>query len=159
MATTIQPIDDNGSEQLDDELIPMPSITPSASAVASTPSAANDPPQLIPMPPPVSDTSANISEPSAPSVEEPVVADRADAKGEFEDIKLKALIELKPLIDEVDLPPEQKFHTILEILSATNDKDLIPKLYESAEKIEDKHERAQALIDVVSEIQYLTDPK
>ena len=157
MATIIQPTNQDNNELLDEDLIPMPAIAPSQSAAPSTPPPASDPAPLS-SPPQDDLIGAPVEADPEPAVTAPAPRSEAEA-GEYDDIKLKALTELRPLIDEVDLPPEQKFHTILEIISATNDKELIPKLFESAEKIEDKHERAEALIDVVSEIQYLTDPK
>ena len=152
MATIIQPTNQDNNELLDEDLIPMPAIAPSQSAAPSTPPPASDPAPLS-SPPQDDLIGAPVEADPEPAVTAPAPRSEAEA-GEYDD-----LTELRPLIDEVDLPPEQKFHTILEIISATNDKELIPKLFESAEKIEDKHERAQALIDVVSEIQYLTDPK
>lgn len=140
----------------EEPLIPMPAVAPPAQADAQD---MKDAPQIKSSPSAVTAASEeDIVE--VPEVPGPApVADEdsvsPEPNGNLEDIKQKALTELRPLLDEVDLPADQKFHTILEIISATNDKELIPKLYEAASAIEDKHEKAKALVDVVSEIEYL----
>ncbi|MDQ3158606.1 MAG: hypothetical protein M3P98_00525 [bacterium] len=71
-------------------------------------------------------------------------------------IKQSALKELSPLVDELDLPPDEEFKTLLMMIQSGDNKDLIPKAHEVANKIEDKHERAEALLDIVNEINYFT---
>jgi len=172
MANIPEPAKDDAA---DEPLIPMPSVAPAPTPPAATkdaaPAATDDEP-IIPTPaisthkqaPDATDTPKPPAEPPVPTPKakaepKPTTPPPAKSAGnsDLESIKQKALTELKPLLDEVDLPADQKFHTILEIISATNDTSLIPKLYEAAEKIEDKHERAQALVDVVSEIEYLSN--
>ena len=157
----IQPPNQNDSNE--EPLIPMPSVSPPPASADE----AQAPQQPKVQPSPSKEKSASESDktsssepvrqqpkPEVTPTKAPVSSSSSD--NALEDIKNKALNELKPLIDEVNLPPEQKFHTILEIISASNDKELIPKLYAAAESIEDKHERAKALVDVVSEIEYLS---
>ena len=72
------------------------------------------------------------------------------------DIKQHALEELEPLIDQLDQPPEEKFRTIMMMIQASDDQDLVPKAYEAAHSIEDEKARAQALLDIVNEINYFT---
>lgn len=112
--------------------IPIPSFTPASS---DTPS------QSVPAP---------ASEPA--SEEESVPAGSED----LIDIKQKALGELSPLIDELDQPPEDKFRTVMMMIQASDDRALVPKAYEIAHSIEDEKARAQALLDVVNEINYFT---
>lgn len=72
------------------------------------------------------------------------------------DIKQHALEELEPLIDQLDQEPPEKFRTIMMMLQASDDQDLVPKAYEIAHSIEDEKVRAQALLDIVNEINYFT---
>lgn len=74
------------------------------------------------------------------------------------DIKQQALHELAPLIDQLDMSPEDKFHTIMMMIQASDDQNLVEKAYEAAHSIEDEHARAQALLDIVNEINYFTQP-
>ena len=71
-------------------------------------------------------------------------------------VKQQALEQLSPLVDHLDLPPEQKFDTYMEILRASDDKALVQPAFEEAQKIEDEDKKAQALLDVVNEVNYLT---
>jgi hypothetical protein len=71
-------------------------------------------------------------------------------------IKKKALSELIPIIDNLDQPPLDKFRTIMMMIQASDDERLIEKAYESAHAIEDLHAKAQALLDLVNEINYFT---
>jgi hypothetical protein len=75
---------------------------------------------------------------------------------ELMDVKHEALEELSPLVNNLDLPPEQKFDTYMEILRASDDKTLVKPALEAAKAIEDDDKRAQALLDVVNEVNYLT---
>lgn len=90
----------------------------------------------------------------APVVPEPVVA--TSASGSLEDIKKGALNELRPLVDKLDVSPEEKFDTYLLLIRSTDDKELIPAAYEAARAIVDETRRAQALLDVIKEIDYLS---
>jgi hypothetical protein len=77
---------------------------------------------------------------------------------ELTDIKQHALTELLPLIDKLDLSPADRFKTLLMMIQASDDPHLIKAAYESAHKIEDEKVRAQALLDIVNEINYFTQP-
>ena len=152
MADIIPPSQKDKEEE--EPLIPMPSIDLTPKNSSSTPAPASNDNKLVVTP-----------APAEPIIKSPAIAPQAtptstsSSNDSLDDIKQKTLTELKPLLDEIDLPAEEKFQTILEIISATNDKELIPKLFDAAEGIEDKHERAQALVDVLSEIEFLTGEK
>lgn len=75
---------------------------------------------------------------------------------ELMSVKQKALEQLSPLVDHLDLPPEQKFDTYMEILRASDDKALVQPAFDVAQQIDDDDKRAQALLDVVNEVNYLT---
>lgn len=82
-------------------------------------------------------------------------ADEATAH-ELVDIKQQALGELSPLIDKLDLPPEEKFHTIMMMVQASDDQTLVRAAYTAAHSIEDEKARAQALLDIINEVNYFT---
>jgi len=71
-------------------------------------------------------------------------------------IKRSALGELTPLISQLEQTPEDKFKTTMMMIQASDDKSLLQSAYETALKIEDEKFRAQALLDVVNEINYFT---
>ena len=77
---------------------------------------------------------------------------------ELIDIRHRALDELAPLLDELDLPPEDKFRTIMMIIQNSDDERLVKAAYEAAHAIEDEKARAQALLDIINEVNYFTQP-
>ncbi len=79
--------------------------------------------------------------------------------GSLEAIKKDALLELRPLVDKLDLAPEDKFDTLLLIIRSTDDKSLVPQAHEAAKSIEDDTRRAEALLDVIKEIDYFSHPQ
>ena len=81
-----------------------------------------------------------------------------DANKELIDIRKKALDDLEPLIDKLDLPPEDKFRTIMMMIQSNDDEEMVKAAYEAAHSIEDEKVRAQALFDIVNEINYFTNP-
>lgn len=78
--------------------------------------------------------------------------------GELDSIKKDALNELRPLVDKLNVAPEEKFDTYLLLLRSTDDKGLIAPAHEAARNITDEARRAQALLDVIKEIDYLSNP-
>jgi hypothetical protein len=59
-------------------------------------------------------------------------------------------------LDELDLAPEDKFRTIMMVIQASDDQSKIKLAYEAAKGITDEKVRAQALLDIVNEINYFT---
>jgi hypothetical protein len=72
------------------------------------------------------------------------------------DLKNQALHELEPLVDHLDQTPEEKFKTTLMMIQASDNQSLIQQAFETAQRITDDKERAQALLDLVNEINYFT---
>ncbi len=72
------------------------------------------------------------------------------------DIKRDALQQLTPLLGHLDQSPEEKFRTTMMLIQASDNQDLLKDAYEAAQQIEDEKARAQALLDVVNEINYFT---
>lgn len=76
--------------------------------------------------------------------------------GDLENIKQEALGELRPLVDKLEVSPEEKFDTYLLLLRSTDDKDLIAPAHDAAKNITDESRRAQALLDIIKEIDFLS---
>lgn len=71
-------------------------------------------------------------------------------------IKQQALSQLSPLVSHLDQTAEEKFRTTMMMIQATDDQSLLKEAYDAAQKIEDDKIRAQALLDVINEINYFT---
>ncbi len=72
------------------------------------------------------------------------------------DLKQEALTKLSPLVGHLDQTPDEKFRTLMMMIQASDDQRLVKQAYETALKIDDEKERAQALLDIVNEINYFT---
>lgn len=72
------------------------------------------------------------------------------------DIKQQALSQLSPLVGHLDQSPEEKFRTTMMMIQASDDQSMIQTAFEAAQSISDEKVRAQALLDVVNEINYFT---
>ena len=73
-------------------------------------------------------------------------------------LKQEALHSLAPLVDQLDQSPDEKFKTTMMLIQASDNAELVHEAYEAANKIPDEKARAQALLDVVNEINYFTQP-
>ena len=94
---------------------------------------------------------------AAPAVATPAVA-AAPAPGSDQllDIKQQALQQLTPLVDHLEQSPEEKFRTTMMMIQAADNSNLIKAAYDAALQIPDEKVRAQALLDIVNEINYFT---
>ena len=92
-----------------------------------------------------------------PAVSTPAPAAAADPA--LDTIKQTALNELRPLVDKLDVSPEEKFDTYLLLLRSTDDKTLIAPAHDAAVAIVDEARRAQALLDIIKEIDYFSNPR
>jgi len=107
---------------------------------------ASHPDNAAPAPPPAPPAGDLIDN------EDPIVNDLID-------IRQHALTELAPLLDQLDqLSAEDRFRIIMLVIQASDDKKLIKEAYEAAHGITDEKVRAQALFDLVNEINYFTQP-
>ncbi len=71
-------------------------------------------------------------------------------------IKQQALQQLSPLMSHLDQTPEERFRTTMMMIQASDNDGLIRNAYDAALAIPDEKARAQALLDVVNEINYFT---
>jgi hypothetical protein len=76
--------------------------------------------------------------------------------GPLADIKKDALTELRPLVDKLNVSPEEKFDTFLLLIRSTDDSSLIGPAHDAAKAITDETRRAEALLDIIKEIDYLS---
>jgi len=74
-------------------------------------------------------------------------------------IKQQALQQLTPLVSHLEQTPLERFRTTMMLIQASDNQALLKDAYEAAQKIEDDKIRAQALLDVINEINYFTQPK
>jgi hypothetical protein len=78
------------------------------------------------------------------------------AQNDLIDIKQQALTQLSPLVGHLDQSPEEKFRTTMMMIQASDDQSLIQTAYDAAQQITDEKVKAQALLDIVNEINYFT---
>ena len=98
--------------------------------------------------------------PAMPPLEEtapPTTVTPTASHEELEAIKKEALAELKPLVDKLELPPEEKFDILLLIIRSTDDEELVNKAHTTAAEIVDETRKAQALLDIIKEVDYFSN--
>lgn len=125
----------------------------------SNPFSDNDEPAAaaLPMPDlPHTPTPVAEPEPASPSPLAPAVSQPASSSDDLLELKQQALQSLQPLVDHLDHTPEEKFKTTMMLIQATDNSALIKQAYETANQITDEKARAQALLDIVNEINYFT---
>lgn len=71
-------------------------------------------------------------------------------------LKQQALQQLSPLVDHLDQTPEEKFRTTMMMIQSSDNQSLIKDAYAAAQQITDDKVRAQALLDIINEINYFT---
>jgi hypothetical protein len=106
-----------------------------------------------PMPTPMAQ--APVAEPVVTPIAPVAMASSNDSSA-LDDIKLNALKELRPLMDKVELPAEEKFDTYLMLLRSTDDSTLIDPAHRAAQGISDEKRKAEALLEIIKEIDYLS---
>jgi hypothetical protein len=92
---------------------------------------------------------------SSPSSSSLATAGTSDAN-DLIDIKQMALTQLSPLVGHLDQTPEEKFRTTMMMIQASDNQSMIKDAFAAAQNIADEKTRAQALLDVVNEINYFT---
>ncbi len=91
-----------------------------------------------------------------PSAAAGLAAPAAASSDDLLTMKQEALQQLSPLVGQLDQTPEEKFRTTMMMIQASDDQTLLKSAYESAKQISDEKVRAQALLDVINEINYFT---
>ena len=156
-STTTMPDDTGTDAYMDDVPAATPAITPAPAddAVVAAPEEAAD---LVPAP--ADDATAStpaVSEPAATPVIAPAEPNvPAPDTDKLLDIKQQALQQLTPLVGHLEQSPEEKFRTTMMMIQASDNHELVGAAYEAAQQIPDEKVRAQALLDIVNEINYFT---
>lgn len=152
--TNQQPISD------DQELAKvLAGINQQANAAATTPVATDTPAPDAPPAPETPDMPDPVMAAPEPTPTPAPATPSVPASGDLEAIKKDALSELRPLVDKLNVSPEEKFDTYLLLLRSTDDQGLISPAHEAAKNITDEARRAQALLDIIKEIDYLSNPQ
>lgn len=158
----VQPLDNTISD--DDELANvLAGVKNEAAALDSATAPAmgsNSVVSLPPVPTPNLDfeqTPAPIADitPPAPITPAPITTPVASSP-ELELLKKETLGELRPLVGKLNLPPEEKFDTLLLIIRSTDDQTLLAPAHDAAKAITDEARRASALLDIIKEIDYFS---
>lgn len=116
-------------------------------------SAYGEPPQVGPAKPSQPENISTVV-PAAAAAPDPSVLDPDLAQ-----IKQQALQSLGPLIGQLDQAPDEKFKTVMMLIQASDNSKMLKDAYEAASQITDEKTRAQALLDIVNEINYFTQQK
>ena len=150
-----QPIQANNTDDVVQASMPDP-ITPSTPTVASIESTYSAPADT-----PDATSAPDLSTPELPSMAtpEPTAPSSLSGSDDLTSLKQQALQQLSPLVSHLDQTPEEKFRTTMMMIQASDDKTLIGSAFEAAQKITDDKARAQALLDVINEINYFTQQK
>lgn len=135
----------------------MPDPTPDAALDSSgggmdLPGSSTAFPASTPLTDPSAAPSTPLTAPSASSTT-PVAP---IAQDDLLTLKQEALQQLSPLVGHLDQTPEERFRTTMMMIQATDDHTKLKEAYEAAQAIPDEKVRAQALLDVVNEINYFT---
>lgn len=157
--------------------LPVASDQPSVQPDTVEPTALNQPPAddptatapVVDTPAPnptVPDVVAPDTTPEPPAIEtpvsdpEPAVSSPTESgDGDLLGLKQQAIAQLSPLVGQLEQTPEEKFRTTMMMIQSTDNQGLIKDAYEAAQQITDEKSRAQALLDVINEINYFTQAK
>lgn len=166
--------DDTTTDQVNNQTAANdPAVDASLASEPGAPAPATDttdtlvPPVETPSAPAVDSNAANdflTHEPNQPNplLHDDAGADASVATPAVDDnlltLKQQALQQLTPLVGHLDQTPEERFRTTMMMIQAADNKDLLRTAYEAAQAIPDEKVRAQALLDVVNEINYFTQP-
>jgi hypothetical protein len=138
--------------------VPEPIIPADSASAAAAPTNSFDEATLTPptaSADPVT-TEVPLADPAQPAPMAPVEQPDTTSSQDLSSIKKDALSELRPLIDRVELPAEEKFDTYLMLIRSTDDSSLIASAYATARTINDEKRRAEAFLDIIKEIDYLS---
>lgn len=98
-----------------------------------------------------------VPDPTPPPMTTPEPVVSTSAGGDLEQVKKGAITDLRPIMDKLSVEPDEMFDLYLLLIRSTDDKALIEPAYSAAKKITDEARRAQALLDVIKEIDYLSN--
>ncbi len=108
-------------------------------------------PQIGPIKPSEPENMPSAATPTISTGPAPVAIDPDLAQ-----IRQQALQSLEPLVGQLDQTPDEKFKTIMMLIQTSDNSKLLKEAHEAAIQITDEKARAQALLDIVNEINYFT---
>lgn len=135
-------LDDNQKPVDDGVVVPEPVTEPASDSTmpAPAPVPTNDPtPVVVTEPEPVTDDNRAV-----------------EPDGDLADLQKQAINELAPILGKLDLSNEDKFKTTMMMVQATDNQSLLRDAHDAAKAIEDDKARAQALLDIINEINFFT---
>jgi hypothetical protein len=150
-------IDDDDTTTQSAPSVPSPSGSPTSAPI--TPSGVDDFATTTATPSANDDSSASSFAPVTPPTDESPAPSAPSSNSSNDDllaIKRQALEELSPLIDHLEQDSEEKFKTTMMMIQASDNQGLVPQAFQAAKDIKDERKRAQALLDIVNEINYFT---
>jgi hypothetical protein len=71
-------------------------------------------------------------------------------------IKMHALEQLSPLVDKLDQTPEERYKTLMMMIQASDNQTLVGDAYQAAQQITDEKAKAEAILNIINEINYFT---
>jgi hypothetical protein len=133
---------------------PVHTTPPASPPVIPPPADPSGAPQTTP--PPIELPPAPAAPTPPPASSPAVTSTIALESGDLLSLKQSALHELSPLLGQLDQTPEERFRTMMMMIQASDDHTMLQSAYEAAKSIHDEKARAQALLDIVNEINYFT---
>lgn len=102
------------------------------------------------------DSSSVSAAPSNDDVSAPAEPRQDNDNNDLVSIRKQALEQLSPLVSKLDQSPEDKYKTLMMMIQASDNQALIKEAYENAQNITDEKAKAEALLNIVNEINYFT---
>jgi hypothetical protein len=136
-----------------------PFSSPAAAPVEFTPTGTSSAPlidNMLSTPPVSSNEPVTSPAPSSAPTPSDEASTPAPSSDDLLSMKQRALAQLSPLVGQLDQTPEEKFRTTMMMIQSTDDPTMLKDAYTAAQTIQDEKARAQALLDVVNEINYFT---
>jgi hypothetical protein len=78
---------------------------------------------------------------------------------DLESLQRKAIEVLAPLVDQIDGAPENRFEILIMAARSSNDGALLNQALQVAQEIESPAAKANAVLDVLNEVNYLLSRK
>lgn len=106
--------------------------------------------------PAVNDGDKASAETELSDEEKSLPASPAVDKDKLAGMKQQALDHLEPLVDHLDQTPEEEFKTTMMRIQANDNHTLLDRALSAAKNISDDKKRAQAMLDIINEINYFS---
>lgn len=148
------PMDNRGDDSSGDDTPPSMNDMPAPDSLSSDGPATDD---VAPTPPVQVDADNDEMDHETVSTS-PAIATTAPSS-DLDQLKSSALDDLKPLVGKLNQSPEEKFDTLLLIIRSTDDQSLLAEAHAAAKQITDDAKRAQALLDIIKEVDYFNGKK